>query len=59
MSKSRGSPIPIDRVRENLDERQRGDEARERRQQEERYRRDQGVKDRPGVDDAADPPEGR
>jgi hypothetical protein len=52
MSKSSGSPIPIDRTRENIDQRQRADEARERREQEERYRRDQGVDDRPGVDDS-------
>jgi hypothetical protein len=55
---SRQSPIPNDRVEANIDQRQRADEARDRRQQEERHLRDQGVDDRPGTDDADQgPPE--
>jgi hypothetical protein len=53
---SRESPIPIDRTRSNTDQRGRANQAREEASREERYRRDQGVNDRPGVDDSESGP---
>jgi hypothetical protein len=49
MSDSRGSPIPQDRVNENVDQRQRARESKHEQRQRERYLEDQGVGERPGT----------
>ena len=43
MSDARQSPIPQDRVNENVDQRQRAETAKNEQRQRERYLRDQGV----------------
>ena len=48
MSDSRQSPIPQDRVNENVDQAQRAADDHRRAAEQERYMRDQGVDDRPG-----------
>ena len=67
MSDARQSPIPQDRVNENVDQRERAETARQEQSQQERYLRDQGVDERPGTntseqpglrDDEAGPAEG-
>jgi hypothetical protein len=59
MSDSRGSPIPQDRVRENVDTAQLAEDAKEKERQRERRLKDRGVDDRPGGDEAEDKPTGR
>lgn len=49
MSKSRQSPIPQDRVNENVDEAQRAKDAQREFAERERYLKDQGVDERPGT----------
>ena len=56
MSDSRGSPIPQDRVRENINVEERAREAKEEERQRERWLKDRGVDDRPGGDDAKERP---
>ena len=51
MSDSRGSPIPNDRVRENVDVAQRAHDAKEAERKRERRLKDRGVDGRPGEDD--------
>jgi hypothetical protein len=53
MSDARQSPIPQDRVNENVDQRQRAETAKHEQRQRERYLKDQGVDERPGTN----PPE--
>jgi len=48
MSDARQSPIPQDRVNENVDQRERAETAKHEQRQQERYLRDQGVDERPG-----------
>jgi len=48
MSDARQSPIPQDRVNENVDQRQRAKESKHEQRQEERYLKEQGVDERPG-----------
>ena len=49
MSDSRQSPIPQDRVNENIDQAQRAADDHRQAAEQERYRKDQGVDDRPGT----------
>ena len=49
MSDARQSPIPQDRVNENIDQAQRADDDYQRAAEEERYRRDRGADDRPST----------
>jgi hypothetical protein len=53
MSDSRHSPIPQDRVNENVDQAQRAADAHREAAERERYLKDQGVDERPGTN----PPE--
>lgn len=55
MSDSRQSPIPQDRVNENVDERQRGADAHRQEAELERYLKDQGVDERPGTNPKEQP----
>lgn len=55
MSDSRGSPIPQDRVAENIDQRQRAHDAKEEQRQRERYLKEQGVDERPGTNPQEQP----
>lgn len=55
MSDSRQSPIPQDRVADNVDQRQRADEARQEQGQRERYLKEQGVDERPGTNPKEQP----
>lgn len=55
MSDSRGSPIPQDRVDENVDQRQRARESKHEQRQRERYLEDQGVDERPGTNPQEQP----
>jgi hypothetical protein len=48
MSDSRKSPIPQDRVNENVDQAQRAKDAQRERTERERHLKDQGVDERPG-----------
>ena len=48
MSDSRQSPIPQDRVNENIDQAQRAADDHRRAAEQERYLKDQGVDERPG-----------
>lgn len=48
MSDSRQSPIPQDRVNQNIDQGQRAADGHREAAEQERYMRDQGVDDRPG-----------
>lgn len=48
MSDARQSPIPQDRVNENVDQRERAETAKHEQRQQERYLKDQGVDERPG-----------
>ena len=50
MSDSRGSPIPHDRVRENVDTAQVADDAKQEERRRERALKDRGVDDRPDDD---------
>jgi len=67
MSDARQSPIPQDRVNENVDQRERAETSKQEQRQQERYLEDQGVDERagtnpreqPGIpDDATSPAEG-
>jgi len=49
MSDSRQSPIPQDRVNENVDQAQLAADDQRRAAEEERYLKDQGVDERPGA----------
>lgn len=55
MSDSRQSPIPQDRVNENVDQRQRASDSKEEERQRERYLREQGVDERPGTNPREQP----
>jgi len=55
MSDARQSPIPQDRVNENVDQRQRAASAKHEQRQRERYLEDQGVDERPGTNPAEQP----
>jgi hypothetical protein len=48
MSDSRQSPIPQDRVNENMDQTQRARDNQQKMAEHERYLKDQGVDERPG-----------
>lgn len=67
MSNARQSPIPQDRVNENIDQAHRADVGRRELAEQERYLKDQGVDERPGTnpkeqpglpDEAASPADG-
>jgi hypothetical protein len=49
MSDARQSPIPQDRVNENVDQRERAKTSKHEQRQQERYLKDQGVDERPGT----------
>lgn len=49
MSDSRNSPIPQDRVNENVDQAQRARDNQQHMAEQERYLKDQGVDERPGT----------
>ncbi len=49
MSDSRGSPIPQDRVKENVDQAQLAADDQRQMAEKERYLKDQGVDERPGT----------
>ena len=49
MSDSRQSPIPQDRVNENIDQAQLATDDHRQAAEQERYMKDQGVEDRPGA----------
>lgn len=49
MSDARQSPIPQDRVNQNIDQRERAETAKQEERQLERHLRDQGVDERPGT----------
>ena len=49
MSDSRQSPIPQDRVNENIHQAQRAADDHRQAAEQERYLKDQGVDDRPGT----------
>jgi hypothetical protein len=55
MSDARQSPIPQDRVNENVDQRQRAKESKHEQRQRERYLEDQGVDERPGTNPQEQP----
>lgn len=55
MSDARQSPIPQDRVNENVDQAQRAHDSKLDKRTMDRHLADQGVDDRPGTDDAARP----
>ncbi len=49
MSDARQSPIPQDRVNENIDQAQLAADDKRQTAENERYRKDQGIDDRPGT----------
>lgn len=55
MAKSRQSPIPQDRVNENIDQAQRANDNHRELAEQERYLKDQGVDARPGAKPEGDP----
>jgi hypothetical protein len=55
MSDARQSPIPQDRVNENLDQRQRAHESKVEQRQRERYLEREGVDERPGTNPREQP----
>ena len=55
MSDSRQSPIPQDRVNENIDQAQRAKDDHRQAAEQERYLRDQGVDERPGANPKEQP----
>jgi hypothetical protein len=57
MSDSRNSPIPQDRVNENVDQAQRAADNQRRMAEQERYLKDQGVEERPGTNPEERPEE--
>ncbi len=55
MSDSRNSPIPQDRVNENVDQAQLAGDDQQQMAQQERYLKDQGVDERPGTNPEGQP----
>lgn len=55
MSDSRQSPIPQDRVNENVDQAQRANDNQRQMAEQERYLKDQGVDERPGTNPEEQP----
>ena len=55
MSDSRQSPIPQDRVDENVDQAQLAREDQQQMAEQERYLKDQGVDERPGTNPEEQP----
>ena len=55
MSDSRQSPIPQDRVDENVDQAQLARDDQRQMAEQERYRKDQGVDERPGTNPEEQP----
>ena len=55
MSDARQSPIPQDRVNENVDQRDRAETSKFEQRQQERYLKDQGVDERPGTNPQEQP----
>ena len=55
MSDSRQSPIPQDRVNENVDQAQRAKDNQAQMAEQERYLKDQGVDERPGTNPEEQP----
>ena len=55
MSDARQSPIPQDRVNENVDQAQRAADDQRQAAEQERYLRDQGVDERPGSNPQVQP----
>lgn len=55
MSDSRQSPIPQDRVNENVDQRQRAHDSKHEQRQRERHLENHGVDERPGTDPQEQP----
>lgn len=55
MSDARQSPIPQDRVNENVDEAERADTAKQEQRQQKRDLADQGVDGRPGTNPTEQP----
>ena len=55
MSDARQSPIPQDRVNENIDQAQRAADDQRQAAEQDRYLRDQGVDERPGTNPQEQP----
>jgi hypothetical protein len=55
MSDARQSPIPQDRVNENVDQAQQAADDQRQAAEQERYLRDQGVDERPGTNPKEEP----
>ena len=55
MSDARQSPIPQDRVNENVDQAQRAADDQRQAAEQDRYLRDQGVDERPGTNPEEQP----
>ena len=55
MSDARRSPIPQDRVNENIDQAQRAKDGQQDFAEQERYLKDQGVDERPGTNPKEQP----
>jgi hypothetical protein len=55
MSDSRKSPIPQDRVNENIDQAQRATDDQRKAAEQERYLKDQGVDERPATNPEEQP----
>ncbi|MCV0403831.1 MAG: hypothetical protein K5924_08975 [Chloroflexi bacterium] len=55
MSDARQSPIPQDRVNENVDQAQRARDGKQEFAEQERYLREQGVDERPGTNPKEQP----
>ena len=55
MSDSRQSPIPQDRVNENVDQAQLAKDDQQQMAEQERYLKDQGVDERPGTNPEQQP----
>jgi hypothetical protein len=55
MSDARQSPIPQDRVNENVDQAQRAADDQRQAAEQERYLHDQGVDERPGTNPKEEP----
>jgi hypothetical protein len=56
MSDSRQSPIPQDRVNENIDQAQRAADDKQQVAEQERYLKDRGVDERPDANPEEQPP---
>jgi hypothetical protein len=55
MSDARQSPIPQDRVNENVDQRERAETSKQEQRQQERWLQQQGVDERPGTNPQEQP----